>query len=96
MLTILHLLSALQETVLIVEKNPTKFFIPADELRSRQFFLHDVKAIVRKVKDNLADPRDLNSSRKSVSFEIPTHATLNGTVNRKAEKTNGLTPSHKP
>ncbi|VDL97330.1 unnamed protein product [Schistocephalus solidus] len=89
-------LEDLQETVLIVEKNPAKFFIPADELRSRQFFLHDVKAIVRRVKDNLADPRDLNSNRKSVSFEIPTHAAVNGTVSRKVEKTNGFTPAHKP
>ncbi|KAL7053377.1 hypothetical protein AAHC03_027180 [Spirometra sp. Aus1] len=89
-------LEDLQETVLIVEKNPTKFFISEDELRSRQSFLHNVKVIVRRVKDNLADPRDLNSRRRSVSFEIPTHTTVNGTVNRKAENNNESTPAHKP
>ncbi|BHF58355.1 Syntaxin-6 [Sparganum proliferum] len=89
-------LEDLQETVLIVEKNPTKFFISEDELHSRQAFLHNVKVIVRRVKDNLADPRDLNSRRRSVSFEIPAHTTVNGTVYRRAEKNNESTPAHKP
>ncbi|VDD79797.1 unnamed protein product [Mesocestoides corti] len=65
-------LEDLQETVLIVEKNPTKFYISGEELRSRQRFLQEVKSVVKDVKDQLYDPSGLISgNHKRINFDVP-------------------------
>lgn len=64
-------LEDLQETVLIVEKNPSKFCISSEELRSRQQFLREVKTIVKNVKDQLYDPNDLITGiQKPINFDV--------------------------
>lgn len=60
-----------QETVLIVEKNPSQFSISSEELRSRQQFLQEVKSIVKNVKDQLYDPNELITGvRKPIKFDV--------------------------
>ncbi|KAM7541065.1 hypothetical protein Aperf_G00000037077 [Anoplocephala perfoliata] len=64
-------LKDLQETVLIVEKNPSKFCISSEELRSRQLFLREVKNIVKNVKDVIYDPNELTmKTPKLISFDV--------------------------
>ncbi|VDM30658.1 unnamed protein product [Hydatigera taeniaeformis] len=61
----------LQETVQIVEKNPSKFRISVEELRSRRHFLQEVKTIVKNVKDQLCHSNELlNENLKNIDFDV--------------------------
>ncbi|XP_048773921.1 syntaxin-6-like [Ostrea edulis] len=50
-------LEDLEETVGIVERNPRKFKIDQDELQERRAFIDRSKAIVKRMKDDLASPQ---------------------------------------
>ncbi|VDL62695.1 unnamed protein product [Hymenolepis diminuta] len=77
-------LEDLQETVLIVEKNPSKFCISSEELRSRQQFLQEVKNIVKNVKDQLYDPNELITGiQKPIKFDVAiANNAVSGAANR--------------
>ncbi|VDK33671.1 unnamed protein product [Taenia asiatica] len=63
----------LQETVQIVEKNPSKFRISVEELRLRRRFLQEVKSIVKNVKDQLCHPNELlNGNYRNIDFSVAT------------------------
>ncbi|XP_061169735.1 syntaxin-6-like [Saccostrea echinata] len=50
-------LEDLEETVGIVERNPRKFKIDQDELQERRAFIDRSKAIVKRMKEDLASPQ---------------------------------------
>lgn len=56
-----------------MEKNPSKFRISVEELRSRRHFLHEMKTIVKNVKDQLCHPSELlNGNHKNIDFSVAT------------------------
>ncbi|KAH9286071.1 Syntaxin-6 [Echinococcus granulosus] len=66
-------LEDLQETVQIVERNPSKFRISVEELRSRRHFLQEVKTVVKNVKDQLHHPDELlNGNSRNIYFDVAT------------------------
>ncbi|CDS41019.1 syntaxin 6 [Echinococcus multilocularis] len=66
-------LEDLQETVQIVERNPSKFRISVEELRSRRHFLQEVKTVVKNVKDQLYHPDELlNGNSRNIYFDVAT------------------------
>lgn len=83
-----------QETVLIVEKNPSKFCISSEELRLRQQFLDEVKNIVKSVKDQLCDPNELIvKSPKLITFDVTmSNKAASSVVNGFNQKNRSSTP----
>ncbi|KAL5112177.1 Syntaxin-6 [Taenia crassiceps] len=81
----------LKETVQIVERNPSKFRISVEELRSRRHFLHEVKTIVKNVKDQLCHP---NGNHKNIDFSVAAaNKASSGAINSVGTKNSPSFPS---